>query len=290
MAEPVIKLQYGQESILVARPDPNCTQRHFHLFNSFHVTSNPRHIQRGGKPVIYVFSPIEREVSVKLSLVPQWELSAIYPVVPVKHSITSGQELEWVVRTSPCGTLTEKTTGLDVSYLFWEADVRPPSPPPSPQLVAADGNATELFVPNEAHLSDDDSVLVQTSQITPYLDSALKSLGLHTEARTSFITYWLPSILKHQYIALRFLPQSAYEKAAPLRVTPSPDVVLRIFMLFKGVQESQLGEWTNARTRQNEDVSRWRSVVGADVDLATNFDLFRVIEWGGMEVKDFVGA
>lgn len=26
-------------------------------------------------------------------------------------------------------------------------------------------------------------------RITPYLDKALKALGLHTEARTSFITY-----------------------------------------------------------------------------------------------------
>ncbi|KAG2740062.1 hypothetical protein P692DRAFT_20840935 [Suillus brevipes Sb2] len=43
-----------------------------------------------------------------------------------------------------------------------------------------------------------------------------KALGLHTEARTSFITYWLTSFLKHEYIALRFVPQAAYERAASL--------------------------------------------------------------------------
>lgn len=52
------------------------------------------------------------------------------------------------------------------------------------------------------------SVLLPIGTITPYLDASLRALGLHTEARTSFITYWLPSLLKHQHIAVRFVPQA----------------------------------------------------------------------------------
>ncbi|KAG2004270.1 ubiquitin family protein [Coprinopsis cinerea AmutBmut pab1-1] len=249
-------------------------------------------VLRGGKPVIYLFSPVEREVSVKLSLVPQWEFSAIYPVVPVKTaSAGSGQEIEWTVTTSADGSLKERTTGLEVAYLFWEAEttrVAPLSPPPTPTIAATDpgdGPLQEVFVPNDAHLCSENSVVVETSKVTPYLDGALKALGLHTEARTSFITYWLPAILKHEYVALRFLPQSAYERAAPLDITPAPDVVLRIFMLFKGVDQGELEEdWKQAAYRATEPVGRWVQVVGVDVPKATDPQSFRVVEWGGMEI------
>jgi len=76
--------------------------------------------QRGGKPVIYLYSPSDIEASVKLSLTPEWRFSAIYPFVLTK--INRGEQIEWNVRTHEDGTLTEKNTGLNVSYLFWEAE------------------------------------------------------------------------------------------------------------------------------------------------------------------------
>ena len=75
--------------------------------------------QRDGKPVIYLYAPSELTVSVKLSLVPQWSFSAIYPIVPIKH--VKNEEQEWKVRVKPNGELTEMNTGLDVAYLFCEA-------------------------------------------------------------------------------------------------------------------------------------------------------------------------
>ena len=77
---------------------------------------------RGGKPVIYSFSPSDIEASVKLSLVPEWSIIAIYPVVPIKLPSTHfNKELTWRVSVHPSGDLTELNTGLDVAYLFWEA-------------------------------------------------------------------------------------------------------------------------------------------------------------------------
>ena len=77
---------------------------------------------RGRKPVIYLYSPSEIFASVTLSLIRQWKFSAIYPVVPIKR--VEGhlhEELEWKVRVCANGLLTERNTGLDVAYLFWEA-------------------------------------------------------------------------------------------------------------------------------------------------------------------------
>jgi len=151
-----------------------------------------------------------------------------------------------------------------------------------------------------------DSVLLPTSKLPGYLDVVLKALALHTEARTSFITfrifsflwehkkndhnltrYWLPDMLRHEYVALRFIAQESYEKAAVMCITPAPDIVTRVFMLFRGVAAGDLGLWEPARARAAEadGATFWAGVVGVDAGRAADSGLFRVLEWGGMEVR-----
>ena len=80
-------------------------------------------------PIIYLFAPHGRTVfaSISVALVPQWEFCVIYPIVPILGNAKSGemggkgQHITWNVRTHTDGTLSELNTGLDVSYLFWEA-------------------------------------------------------------------------------------------------------------------------------------------------------------------------
>lgn len=55
-------------------------------------------------------------------------------------------------------------------------------------------------------------------------------------------------------------------------------------MLFKGIKGSETGLWASAETKSHDDASMWRDIVGVDVNKATNGELFRVLEWGGMEV------
>ncbi|KAH6917586.1 hypothetical protein BKA70DRAFT_1139198 [Coprinopsis sp. MPI-PUGE-AT-0042] len=244
---------------------------------------------KGAKPVIYVLPPKGNslEVQVDLSLAPQWEFSAIYPVVNAKASVAGGQSLRWSVTVKPDGTLREHQTGMDVSYLYWEADTTHlgiSSPPPSP-LLGIDGYRQEQFIPNRPSVDDGNSVMLSLEKLPLYLDHALRALGLHTEARTSFITYWLPSFNKHKNIALRFLPQAAYEASAPLDVLPKPDVVARIFMLFQGVEECDVEHWPEAAQRVSQPVQKWQDVVGIDPSRVCDTTLYRVIEWGGMEIR-----
>ncbi|KAJ7118843.1 hypothetical protein C8R44DRAFT_922601 [Mycena epipterygia] len=218
--------------------------------------------RRGKKPVIY-FSPEIINVSVKLSLVPAWSFSSVYPIVL--------ETVQWNIRTRMDGNLTEVDTGMKVSYLFWEADVihgqdtLRSSEPESDDL-------DERFNPASCHLSDVNAVLLPTSKATSYLNGILEILGPHTEARTSFITFWLPSFLCHAYITLRFLPQSAYTQAVPLSVDPEPDVVTRVFMIFTGVVEEDRSKWRSADLRAQE------------LRRINDKQLFRVLEWGGMEI------
>ena len=101
--------------------------------------------------------------------------------------------------------------------------------------------------------------------------------------------YWLPELLKHEYVALRFIPQDAYERAASLRVAPAPDVITRVFMLFRGVAAGDLGLWEAASARVADTGALgsryWADIVGVDAVRAADSGVFRVLEWGGMEVR-----
>ncbi|QRV96131.1 ubiquitin family protein [Ceratobasidium sp. AG-Ba] len=239
---------------------------------------------RGGKPVVYLFPPLPtNNVRIDLALTPAWSFSALYPSVPVRPTAGDGQSVAWIVDAKPDGTLSDHGTGREVSYLFWEAHTNP-ALPCSPAVSRPGSPVQEVastFDPSRPVITPDNSTVLPFDKVTGYIDDVLLSLGLHTEARCSFITYWLPDLQRHKHIALRFLPQSEYEAAAPMRVTPSPDVTTRVFMLFRGVEEEELALWEGSP----KGVHEWKDVVGVDVQKASDKNMFRVLEWGGMEVK-----
>jgi len=68
-------------------------------------------------------------------------------------------------------------------------------------------------------------------------------------------------------------------------VIPAPDVVTRIFMLFRGVPDKDLSEWNMSAAMEETKPEGWKDVVGVDVARASDEGMFRVMEWGGMEVK-----
>ncbi|KAH8986744.1 hypothetical protein EDB92DRAFT_1949022 [Lactarius akahatsu] len=245
------------------------------------------------KPVVYLYPPWSlADVTVELALASSWRFSAVHP--PPRTTVPPGephtaQSLTWTVAAEPDGTLVDKTSGMQVSYLYWEAIATPQPVTPGASRATTPIADIDTFDPARPSLNPGDSVLLPTSKVTGYLDLALKALTLHTEARTSFITYWLPDMLKHEYVALRFVAQDAYERAAPMRIAPAPDVVTRVFMLFRGVPVGDLGLWEAARARTvgtgTDGARSWADVVGVDTLRAADSGLFRVLEWGGMEVQ-----
>jgi len=56
-------------------------------------------------------------------------------------------------------------------------------------------------------------------------------------------------------------------------------------MLFQKVDSSQLDLWADAVKRAGDDVEFWREIVGVgSKDRQEDKNLFRVLEWGGMEI------
>jgi hypothetical protein len=78
------------------------------------------------KPVIYLYPPSSlSHITVQLSLVSSWSFSAVYlpPQITIDpEEYRSVRSLTWTVAAEPDGTLIDKTTGTEVSYLYWEAE------------------------------------------------------------------------------------------------------------------------------------------------------------------------
>jgi hypothetical protein len=233
---------------------------------------------RGDKPVIYLFPPVPLPiVDLSLTLSPQWSFSALYPVVDVVKNKNKTETVFWKVSAQSNGDLVDLETQTSLSYLFWEAHSSP-----SPSSSFHNSDVAPAFDPSSPSLTASNGVALPFSQFLSYLDTALSSLALHTSARNDFVTYWLPAFLRIQQrgqrIAFRFLPQKEYEQAAKLEVEPVPDVVTRVFLLFRGVDESDAEGW-----RKAEEVD-WVKEVGIEEEKVKDEGLFRVLEWGGMEL------
>ncbi|BGP44034.1 hypothetical protein JCM10449v2_008091 [Rhodotorula kratochvilovae] len=230
---------------------------------------------RGGKPVIYLFPPAHLpSATVSLSFPPEWDVSALYPVVNVKKDERGRPRVEWTVSAAPDGSLVELSSGLELKYLFWEATTtgRTSSWTPEPS-----------FHPSSPSLDRTNGVILPFNPFLAHLDAALARLSLHTAARNDFLTYWMAHFTRirdaGQQVVFRFVPQAEFARAAELEVEPRPDVVTRAFLLFKGVDAGAASEgWRSA-----EQVD-WVREVGIEEEKVRDESLFRVLEWGGMEV------
>lgn len=151
------------------------------------------------KPVIYLYPRVETDVEVKLDF--EGTLTCTYP------EYNNG----WRVTARPDGTLIDKATGKEYSYLFWE------------------GVADTEYDMSRGYV-------VKGEETADFLEDILAEMGLTPKEYNDFIVYWLPRMQNNRYNLITF-QGSAYTDSAPLTVTPTPDSILRVFMAFKALDE-----------------------------------------------------
>jgi hypothetical protein len=182
------------------------------------------------KPVIYLYPTSPQEVSVKLKY--DGQLTDIYPGF--------NQSDGWKVLAQPNGELTDLSTFKPYSYLFWEGKSSKP-----------------IALPNEGFV-------VKGSDTAEFLQQKLAYLGLTPKEYNEMIVYWLPKMQHNAYNHVYFATTS-YTDTARLEVEPKPDSMLRVFMVFKPLDQPKQVKEQSLQTFERKG--------------------FSVIEWGGSEQK-----
>mgnify|MGYP007101849746 CR=1 FL=1 len=70
-----------------------------------------------------------------------------------------------------------------------------------------------------------------------FLEEKLAVLGLTEREAEEMIIYWLPQLTGSEYVFIRFASQEAMDAAMPLDISPAPDTVIRVCMLWRGLDE-----------------------------------------------------
>lgn len=146
------------------------------------------------KPVIYLYPEKTEEVDVQLKL--DGELLCTYP------EYRNG----WHVTAEPGGGLRDGK-GRYYPYLFWEGK------------IDADWDLSEGYC-------------VKGSDTARFFEDILPRMGLNEKETAEFIVFWLPHMEKNPYNIISFQGRE-YTDRARLKVTPEPDTVIRVFMVFR---------------------------------------------------------
>ena len=196
----IYKVYYSATEMLVTTND---TDRSMHYplpddrtFNNLDGYAEGFSNPMTGKPVIYLYPTQPTDCKVTVDY-PQF--SYTYP------TYNKG----WDVTAYPDGRLINKADNSEHFYLFWEGNER----------------IDWIF---------DRGFVVKGSDTEAFLLEKLPLMGLTPREYNDFITYWVP-LMKHEPYNLITFADEQYEALAPLTVTPTPDSVLRVHMVFKGI-------------------------------------------------------
>ena len=184
------------------------------------------------KPVIYLYPTKEQHVTVQLDY--RGKIVASYPQY---NNLIGG----WNVVAYPDGHLINSIDKREYSYLFWEGK----------PIIPVNWDLSTGFV-------------VKGIDVQEFLQQTLSKMGLTPREYNEFIVYWYPHMKDNPYNLIHFAGKD-YAETAPLKITPNPDSMLRVFMVFKPLDKKI--------DIKPQDIQSFKRKG------------FAVIEWGGIEIK-----
>ena len=183
------------------------------------------------KPVIYLYPTKKQYTTVKLDY--EGDIIASYP--DYDEAIDG-----WRVIANPDGTIINDKDGLVYNYLCWEGE----------ETIPTQWNFDKGFV-------------IKGSDTISFLRNKLSEIGLTPREYNEFIVYWYPIMKDNRYNLITFADKEYTEKA-PLHINPVPDSILRVFMVYKKIDEKiSIEPQTFKKFERNG---------------------FTVVEWGGTQL------
>ncbi|MBP9817519.1 hypothetical protein KBC75_02035 [Candidatus Shapirobacteria bacterium] len=152
-----------------------------------------------GKPVIYLYPPKDTVVNVQVGA----KITKSEPLYPAKG---------WTVLAHPNGQLDYQ--GSAYPNLFWEGTG---------------------FGHYNSHTGE--GFVVPQEKLISAINNHLKLLGLNSQESADFMEFWQSKLPTTPYVRLTWLNTADMNQLAPLRVSPSPDTVIRLFLEFEGLDK-----------------------------------------------------
>ena len=181
------------------------------------------------KPIIYLYPTKDEEISV--SLLKDEKITCSYP----KYKD------EWKVLAKPNGDLKDLDTNRKLYSLYYESK-----------------NIVQFQI-------EDEGFVIKGEDTIAFLEEKLSILGLTEREAEEFIIYWLPKLESNKYNYIRFATMDEINENMPLEINPNPDTIIRVLMIFKGLDEP-----INVQEQQPYTPLRKG---------------FVAVEWGGTEIN-----
>jgi len=195
------------------------------LPNKQKIKIHPKDIQLR-KPVLYLYPLSKTKINVKLEN--SKDIAHSYPKYPKNG---------WLVDVETDGTI--KYNKREYYSLYWEMNT----------------NKNYKF---------DEGFLVAKEDVIPFLEKSLKKLGFKDKEAQEFIIYWLPKLESNDLNLIKF-ETVEYNKNQPIEITPKPDTLIRVMMIFKKVNDKNMK-------------------IKKQILKNTKRKGFVALEWGGVEL------
>jgi hypothetical protein len=145
----------------------------------------------------------------------------------------------WNFIATPDGNIS--MNGKEYNYLFWESEMRE----------------------YDLNRNEKEGFLVATDTLLSFLENSLDQMGFNSKESADFITFWYPQMMGNEKNHVQFLFNESCDAYAKLKITPQPNHIYRVGMIWKNADSDFIPEPQNI-----PEINR---------------DGFVVIEWGGME-------
>lgn len=208
-----------------------------------------------------ILSPAMQYCDVVLSFSPLWKLGITWP--PAEG--VGENKVKYFLRVHPGGALEHFESELVSTALYYEAVPDPTMVDPNDYIAPRNGFAMSF------------------RDFIPHLMMVLDQLGMSLHARTAFVNNNMSAFSAHKNIAYRFLSPSKIAAAIDITVSADPCVFTRIFLIFRGLSDDDLGLFSGAGEKE-ANAANWREVVGWSED-SKDPTMFRVLETSVLEVS-----
>lgn len=85
----------------------------------------------------------------------------------------------------------------------------------------------------------DEGFIVNQQNVVEFLEDKLSIMGFNSNETEDFITYWAPLMTKHQNMYVHFMFNTEYDSIATIDISPKPDNLFRVNMLWSDFTEGQ---------------------------------------------------